>query len=593
VPTPALEYDVVARLRPGENVAQAQAELTAILRQKDKADRPGDADYLAYVARTFVAATPLPELAAADSRPGMLLLAALAAVVLLIACIDVVLLLLARLGEREREMAVRRALGASMVRLARQLFAETATLVAIGGSVSVGLAFALQPVLRAIIPAAVTRGDETSLDVPVLAFAVGLCILLTLVCGLAPLWHVSASGLHETLKQAFSNASASRRVTAWRRAVVAVQVAVALLLLVAATLLLQSFWHLRHVALGYEGTDVLTMEMRLMRGDATETRLRWFERELLDRIRVLPGVTDASMTTSVPMRGVDFLYVTGPVGGSPSPVNGRSVDGRYFDLMRIPLIAGRGFTDQHNEESAPVAIVSRSYARMLFGDRNPLGQRLDLIRTQPEIVGVVGDVRQASVKQPAAPALYLPRGQNPNPVVCLVVRTKADLIATATAVRKVIYALDPKQPVERIATLDGIVRETTADDRFYTVTTVSFAAIALLLAVAGLFGVVRRGVAERTRELAIRSALGAAPRTLIRLALAQEMRAVVLGASVGLLAAYWLSRLLPHFLFEVSPLDPLAYILATALLLVVAIVGCYLPARRVTRIDPIRALRAE
>jgi len=578
----AIEYDAIARLRPGATPGQAAAELTEFRRQLWKGR--GNAALVA----------TLPELASADARPGVLLLSAVAAVVLLIAGVNVVLLLLARVTERGPEVAVRTALGAGWFRVSRQLVVETGVLVGLGGTAGVALAFGLQPVLRALVPAAVTRGDELSVDVEVLVFAAALCVLLTLVCGIAPLWHLSSRSIHERLKQAGRQASASRGVALWRRGVVTLQVAVVLLLLVGASLLLHSFWRLRHVELGYEGRDLLTMEINSY-GPAGRDRGRVaaFERDLIERVRALPGVTDASTTTSVPFRGVDYLRVVAPVGGKESAANERSVEARYFEVMRIPVVAGRAFNQSDTASSQPVAIVSQSYGRLAFEGRNPLGERLDLDETKPVIVGVVGDVRHKSAKEPPAPAYYLPRTQDLNVVICLVVRTRTDPTATAAAIRAVVHALAPAQPVERITTLGGIVDETTAGDRFYAVTTGAFGGIALLLAVAGLVGVVRRGVTERTRELAIRTAIGADGRMLVRRTIAQELKPVLAGTVLGLIGAFWLSRLLQRFLFEVSPLDPWAYAVAALLLVTAAFVGCYIPARRITRIDPATALRAE
>jgi len=585
-PIGALEYRVIARLAPDVTANQSQAELTAISRRQKY---HGEHDV------TLV--TPLPERASAEARPGVLLLATVAAVVLLIACVNVVLLLLARVAERGPEVAVRTALGAGWFRIGRQLLVETGILVGTGGAAGVTLAFALQPALRALVPAAVTRGDELSVDIPVLAFAGALCVLLALSCGLAPLWHVSRRWVHDRLRRGGWQVSASRGVASWRRGIVALQVAVVLVLLVGATLLLRSFWQLRHVGLGYDGTGLLTMEINTLGRSVPApdwARVhRQFTRELLERVRALPGVDRASLTTSVPMRGVDFTYVAGRVGGPGIAANMRSVDAGFFALMRIPVLAGRGFTEQDTSESPPVAVVSRAYGKLLFGDQSPLGQRLDLRETQPTIVGVVEDVRYVHVRQRARPAFYLPRDQDPGPISCLIVRTRTDVAATAAAIRVVVHDLAPTQPVERITTLGGIVDELTAGDRFYAVTTGAFGGIALLLAVAGLIGVVRRGVAERTRELALRNALGADARTLVHRTVAQELRPVLAGTLLGLAGAFWLSRLLQRFLFEVSPLDPWAYAFASLLLVAVAFIGCYIPARRITRIDPATALRAE
>jgi len=580
----SLEYEVVARLGPGTTASEAQAELTAIARQQPTRDN----NELALV-------TPLPELASAEARPGVLLLAAVAAVVLLIACVNVVLLMLARVAERTAEVAVRTALGAGWFRIGRQLLVETGILVGAGGAAGVTLALALQPVLRALVPAALTRGDEVSVDVPVLAFAAGLCVLLTMICGLAPLWHVSTRSVHDRLKRGGWQMSASRGVVLWRRGILTMQVALVLVLLVSAALLLHSFWRLRHVDLGHDGSDVLTMEMySLLPTTWSPGWLPGFQRDLLDRVQSLPGVTEASLTSSVPMRGGTGRFLVGPVGRPTTPALMGVIDTKYFDVMRVPILAGRAFNERDTAQSPPVAIVSRSFARLLFGDRSPLGEPLESESRSSrfEIVGVVGNVRE-DVREPAPPAFYVPRTQRMNSDVCLVVRTRTDLAATAAAIRTVVHDLAPAQPVEGITTVGAIVTERISGDRFYAVTAGAFGGIALLLAVAGLIGVVRRGVAERTRELAIRNALGADARTLVHRTVAQELRPVLAGTLLGLAGAFWLSRLLQRFLFEVSPLDPWAYGVASLLLVAVAFVGCYIPARRITRIDPATALRAE
>jgi len=593
-PTNALEYELVARLRPGVESGEVQGELTSLMRQMLQQDPRISRDY---IANTSALATTLPELARAEARPGVLLLAAVAGVVLLIACINVVLLLLARMVEREREVAVRAAIGAGLGALTRQLLVESGALVVVAGAAALLAAFLAQPMLRALVPPLVPRGDELSVDLQVLAFAGGLSVLLAVVCGLAPLLQARVRDLHGTLKQSGTTASGGRHLAIWRNAVVTVQVAVVLVLLVGAALLLHSFWRLRHVDLGYDGRNVITMEMRLMRepyrNDTAVRATRRFERDLMERVRALPGVTEASVTTSVPMRGVDFRRYVSPVNGPEQLANERTVDYAYFKLMRIPIVAGRAFTEGDTETSPPVAVVSQRFARTAFGERNPIGERLDLRDRKPEIVGVVGDVRQVSVTEAPRAAYYLPQTQDPTGVLCLVARAQGDTTAAAAAIRKIVDSLDPQQPVERITTLDRIVEQTTSEDRFYAATTGAFAIAALLLALAGLFGVVARNVAERTRELAIRTALGADPRLLVRFAVMRGLRPVVLGTAAGLVGAFWLSRLLQRFLFEVSPLDPWAYGAAAALLLAAATAACYLPARRVTRVEPVSALRAE
>ena len=302
---------------------------------------------------------------------------------------------------------------------------------------------------------------------------------------------------------------------------------------------------------------------------------------------------DAAVGTSVPMRGVDYVWQAGLVDGPTVAGSKRSVDHAFFDLMGIRVLAGRGFTEHDTAVSLPVAVVSQAFGRLLCGESSPLGRRMNAGDREWTIVGVVDDVRYQDPRTDPAPAFYLPREQEPDRLNCLLIRTRGDRQATAAAIRAIVRDLAPTQPVGGITTVDTIVDDTLAMDRFSTVTTGAFAGIALVLAISGLVGVVRRSVASRTRELAIRSALGARSGALVRRTVGRELGPVVVGAMVGLAGALWLSRLLVHFLFQVSPLDPWVYAAAGCLLVAVAATACYVPARCIARIDPVVALRAE
>jgi hypothetical protein len=279
--------------------------------------------------------------------------------------------------------------------------------------------------------------------------------------------------------------------------------------------------------------------------------------------------------------------------GPKKPGHLRPVDPEYFALMRIPLLAGRLFTAADNEAAPKVAVVSQAFARSVFGDSNPLGRLLDDEPGAIRIEGIVGDVRHADVTKAPRPAVYVSRAQHPTELICLVARARPGAEGVAAAMRAAVHAVDPEQPVEKITTLDRIVGENTAEERFYAVVTAGFAAVAVLLALAGLAGVVSRMVTERARELAIRLSLGARPPQLVRLAVVRGMMPVAVGLALGLLTAWAASRVLARFLFEVSPLDPLAYAAAMGILAAAAALACYLPARRTTRVDPMAVLRAE
>lgn len=590
-PSFALSYQFVARLKNGVEPATAQAELTTMAQDVARAARRPEK----YVRDTVALVETMPEHLTAAVRPGVLLLVAAAGVVMLIATVNVALLLLALMVARTREISLRTATGATRSRIARQLLVESGMLALAGAVLGVILASVLMPAFRAVVPPMLPRGEEMALDPAVLTFAIIVTVVTAILCGLIPAWHVHRRGLEVSLRQVSSAATGTPGIIVWRRVVVAAQMAVVLVLLVTASLLLHSFWRLQRVDLGFSGEGLVTMEMRLLNPKYRQQpgRRAEFQRAVMERVRALPGVQQASMTSAVPFRGVDFLSVIGLKGERGKGAYRRPVDPEYFALMRIPILAGRGFTAADDANSTPVVVVSRAYARALFGDASPLGRPLDFGDKEAEIVGMVGDVRHEDVTRAPAPALYLPRAQEPNELMCLVVRPAPGAQGVAAAVRATVTAIDPEQPVERVTTLDRIVRENTAEERFYTVMTVSFGAVAVLLALAGLAGVVSRSVTERVREIAIRIALGAEPSRVVRQTVREGLYPVAFGLGAGLLGAWVTARMLQRFLFEVSPVDPLTYSVAIVLLAAAATAACYVPARRATRVEPMLALKEE
>jgi putative ABC transport system permease protein len=590
-PTNAILYQEVGRLRPGVTIAAAQAELTGIL--VDWRRSQGFPESRLQQMRALV--EPVPEHVTAAVRPGLALLVGGAGIVLVIACVNVALLLLALIVDRRREISLRAALGASRGRVFRQMATEGSLVAAAGGLLGVALAWILLPALRAVVPAIVPRGHEMSVDPAVLAFALGVSVLTALVCALAPAWHAEHRDVQSGLRQSSAGATSDRLVTRWRRAIVLAQVAIVLALLVAASLLLHSFYRMRHVDLGFGADGIFTMEMRVLNPKyRDEASMAAFQRDVMDRVRALPDVAQASMTSAVPLRGVDFFYSLTTPSGESRGAHMRPVDREYFTVMRIPLLAGRTFTEADDAKAPTVAIVSESLGRILFGAASPIGRQLDLgDRVKPEIVGVVGDVRNAAVTKPGVQAFYLARTQQPNEIICLVIRPRPGARGLAAAVREAVRAVDPAQPVENPAMLDQVVADTTASERFFTVTTAGFAVVAVLLAIAGLAGVVSRTVTERAREMAIRIALGADSGQVVRMAVGHGMWPVAGGLAVGLLGAWIVSRALARYLFEVSPLDPLTYVGVPTLLSLAAAVACYLPARRASRVEPMVALKTE
>jgi len=366
-------------------------------------------------------------------------------------------------------------------------------------------------------------------------------------------------------------------------------------LLAGAALLLGLAWRLQHVDLGFAGQGVITMEMRLLNPDYyPEARRAAFQETLLARVREIPGVAEASLTTAVPMRGVDFTWILGPKSGRRISGHMRAVDAAYFAVMGIPLKAGRLFTSADTSSSRRVMIVSESYGRAQFGMTNPVGQKLDLAGKEIEVIGVAGDVRYRSVETEPDPAFYLPRSQEPSELMCLLMKPQPGVRdEIIRKVRAAILAIDPDQPVQGITTVDEIVQESTADRRFYAAATAAFATLALLLAVAGIFGVVSGLVAQEKREFAIRIAVGARSHDLLRLIVGTGIKPIALGTAAGAVMAYSASRFLQSFVFQVAPTDPWTYSGTAALMLCAGAAACLVPALRGIRIQPMSILKHE
>ncbi len=545
--------------------------------------------------RYYTGIQPITEWVVGETRPSMLLLAGVALLLLLIACATVANALLVRLAERRRELAVRASLGAGGWRLTRQLLTEGFTLSAAGAVGGTVLAVVLQPVFRSLVPFSVPRGDEMTVDVRVLLFGSAAAALVTVMAALAPVIHAARVDMASAMKSSSGSASAAPGTVRWRFAFVTAQAAVATAVLVGAILLLISLWRLHHVDLGYDADEVLTVEMRLVDESAgDEVRISRLQRELKERVRVLPGVIEVGMTSAVPLRGVDWSIRYHPVGGREYAfsANMREVDPEYFSVMRIPLVSGRYFTVGDVANSEPVAVVTESAARELFSGENPLGKQI-VYRRPITIVGVVKDVRYQGLDQDPRPAVYLPRSQQPSELICLVLRTSGEIDNMAATLRRAIHEVEPTLPAMNITTIGNIISGSVSDRRFYTTTTASFATLALLLVAAGLVVVITRSIAERRSELAIRSALGARTADLVSLVTGQGTMPVILGTILGLWGAWIGSRILEQFLFEVTIHEPAVYVGAGALALVVAVLACVIPARRISRLQPAEVLKCE
>jgi putative ABC transport system permease protein len=594
-PIGAVEFQSVARLKPRVTVHQAQAELNSIAKDEVRASyrRIGAAPE-AEIQKAGMLVEPDADHLQAETRPGVMLLAAVAGLVLLIACVNLGLLLLSRAVDRRGELGLRAALGAGAGRIVAQLTMESAVLSLAGGLAGLATVAVAMPAIRALMPPIVPRVDQIGVDPMVLAFAGALMLITTAVCGVGPAWIVLRRDLLDEVRRAPASSTGDRAILLSRRLIVSVQVAVVVLLLVGSSLLLRSFWRLQQVDLGFTTGDVVTMEMRLLGAKFREPgRIASFQEDLLARVRAVPGVARAGLTTAVPMRGVDFVWSVGSKGGPNRAGNMRSVDPEYFGVMQLGLKAGRFLDSRDTATSERVAVVSESYGRLHFGSASPLGRQLSL-DPDARIVGVVGDVRYADVTRDPYPAFYLPNVQHPVELICLVVEPQPGaLAAVVSGLRAAVQAADPDQPIEGLTTIRQLVSQSTADRRFYAVTTGAFASVALLLAIAGIFGVVSRTVSERKRELAIRIALGAEPRRLLRLVYGYGLLPAAAGTAVGLAAAYAGSRLLRGFLFQIGPTDTLTFAGAATMVLAVTTLACYLPARRTLRVQPMAVLKSD
>jgi predicted permease len=572
----------VARLAPGQTAASAAARLAG-LPVSSRAD-----------ANRFTFVEPVTDWVGGEARPSMLLLSSVAALLLLIACATAAGALLVRLAERERDLALRASLGARRARLVRHLLVEGAVLSAAGAAAGAGLALALLPVLRSLVPPVVPRGDEMSASWWMAGFAGAAMAIATVLSAIAPALHGARVQPADTLRRTATSASAGRGALRWRWGLVALQSATSTALLVGAALLLASFWRLGRVDLGFDGRDVVTVEMRLMHPKYRDAgALARFQADLLDRVRAIPGVAEAGMTTAVPFRGTDFTYGFASPSNDRARIgaNGRTVDPAFFQVMRIPLVRGRLFDERDTPASPPVAVVSESFARAMFGEADPIGQVFSTERY--EVVGLVGDLRYERYDRDPRPAFYLPRTQEPTSLICLVVRARPGAGDLAAALHGAVRSLDPAVPAMHLTTIDRILAESVADRRFYTAITATFAALALLLTATGLFVVIARAVVERRREMAIRMAVGAEPARLVRLVARQGLAPALAGTAAGLAGAWAGASMLQQFLFHVSPHDPVVYACVGVAMPAIAAAACVLPARRIGRMAPARILGSE
>ena len=585
---------VVGRLKRDVTAGQAAVEMQSIAARLAEQHPNSNAGWSTNI-------FPLQEYEVRDIKSGLFFLLGAVALVLLIACTNVANLLLARSTARQKEIAIRSALGASRLRVVRQLLTESIVLAAVGGAIGLLLAFWGIKSLLALAPEDLPRIKDVVIDLRVLGFTLIVTMVTGIIFGLAPALQASNPNLNETLKEAGRGTTAGRHRV--RSGLVVVEVALALMLLVSSGLLIRSFLSLQRVNPGFDASNALTMNIALPgRKYARSDQYVAFFSQLIESTSALPGVVAAGVSQSFPIQN-DFLVGFSIKGRPPAaPGEDRStnyyaVSTGYFKAMGIPLLKGRYFTEQDNNNTQPVAIINETMARTYFPDEDPIGKGIDLSQGPAErireIVGIVGDVKQYGLSQPATLQTYEPFLQMPFSGVTLVVRTENNPVLLSDAIRSQVQAIDNEQPVSRIRTLDQIIAGSVQKERFLMLLLGVFAAVAMILAAVGLYGVMNYAVTQRTHEIGIRMALGARAPNVLTLIVGHGMMLALIGVTIGLAGAFAATRLMSTLLFGVGTKDPLTFAGISVLLIIVALVACLVPARRATKVDPMQALRHE
>ncbi|HVW86765.1 MAG TPA: ABC transporter permease [Bryobacteraceae bacterium] len=579
---------LIGRLKPGVTAEGARAELErmlpALARQYPEAQR-----------HFHIQVQSLSERDSRKYRAAFLMLCAAVGLLVLIACLNVANLVIARSVARESEFAIRSALGAGRQRLVRQVLVESVVLAAVGGALGTLLAYVGNRALTASLPAhyQVARLGETRIDSGVLLFALGLTIMTAFLFGLGPAVVLSRFSLREMGRTTTQSASRIR----WRGALVVSEVALSLMLLIGAGLLIRSFVTLAGVDPGFRADHVLTA-MIPAGNQLSKDKPKLVRRlgDIVARVERLPGVTAAGLSTAIPMGTVNVSLLIALPGHQAGelPVNFRAVSTDYFRVMGIPLRLGRLFTPQDEEPASDSIIVNEAFARRYLPGGNPIGESLTGAQNQ-RIVGVVADQHGSALSVPAEPEFYSPYRKYLGPAIgtMLVVRTEGDPAKIASSVRQAVHQLYPDQPVSEVATMETRLADSMAEPRLYTGLLGIFAGVAIALTAIGICGLVSYSVSHRTRELGIRMALGARPADVLRAVMTSGMGLVALGSVVGLAGAWSLTRYIASLLYGVTPRDSLTFIGAPLLLIAIAAVASYLPARRAIGIDPNVALRQD
>ena len=580
----------IGQLAPGATFLEARAEMEGIVRQRELETSQQ---------RLGINLIPLQAQIGRQLRPSLLILAGAVAFVLLIACANVANLLLASASGRQKEIAVRLALGASRRRVVGQLLTESVLLSVLGGGVGLLLAIWGNEGIRRLGAAQIPRADQLAVDATVLGFTLLLSVVTVAVFGLVPALQSSRADLNATLKEGGRSGSADGRHRL-RGALVVVEVALSLVLLVGAGLMIKSFWRLLNVDPGFNPRNLLAIELSLTSDRyAEDTQRSVFYQQLLERVSAVPGVQTAAIVNHPPFsgrRGINAFKIEGrpePKGLDTPLADFRAISPNYFQMMRIPLLSGREFTDADAKGNLQTVIVNRAFAERYWPQEDLIGRRLSDGDDWMTVVGVVGDLHQSGLDQEAAPHVYASFMQAPMARSGVLVRTSVEPLSLVAAVRNQVNAIDPAQPIYNIQTMDGLIAVSMSDRRLNLVLLAVFALTALSLAAIGIYGVVSYSATQRIREIGIRMALGAQARDVLKLIVKQGMAPVIVGIAVGVAGALALTRVMSNLLFGVAANDPGTFGAIAVLLAAVALAACCVPARRATMVDPMIALRHE
>jgi putative ABC transport system permease protein len=591
--------NVAARLKPGVTLQQAQAEMTGIMSRLEQ-------QYPTTNNGWSVLVQPLHETITGDVRPALLVLSAAVSVLLLIACANVANLLLARATARKREIAIRFALGASRKRIVVQLLTENVVLSLLGGAVGLLFAFWGIEALMALAPRNIPRLDTIGIDRDVLWFALAVSLGTGLLFGLAPALTVSQPQLNESLKEGGRSGAEGGAARRLRSGLAVTEIALSFVLLAGAGLLIRSFMELQNVHPGFNAQQVLTVKLALPQSKyAEDQQVVNFYDQLLARLSAQPGVQIATATNSLPLDSGAAYYSFTVEGRVTAPTDNqrdaetRLVHPEYFRALQIPLKRGRLLDDRDAAGAPDVVVINETMARKHFGDDDPLGKRITFGDPQAAdvewftVVGIVGDVRAEALTAEPYAQTYGSYRQSPRRAMTLVLRTAGDPLALVSAVRQQVAALDAQQPLYDVRTGEQVMARAVALNRFNMLLIVVLAAIALLLAAIGVYGVISYSVAQRTREIGVRMALGASEGNVLKLVVGEGMLLAGAGIAVGLVAAFASTRIMASLLYGITATDPVTFVSLALLLAAVAFLASYIPARRATRVDPAIALRAE